>query len=177
MKRLSVILIFILIIAVTLSIVTDRFRVRYKSEIDYYADEYSLDRHLVYALIKAESSFDPDALSHKGAVGLMQVTGETALWCAEKIGDITLAERMNEPEVNLKIGCFYLNYLLNRYSGSETAALAAYNAGASNADKWLSDSEHSQDGESLSSSPFPETDKYLKKVMLYKKEYEFLYNE
>ena len=177
MKRLLVILILILIVALFISFVTDRFKVRYKSEIDYYADEYSIDRHLVYALIKAESSFDPDAVSHKGAVGLMQVTGETALWCAEKIGDVTLAERMNEPDVNLKIGCFYLSYLLKRYSGSETAALAAYNAGAGNADKWLCDSEHSPDGASLSSSPFPETDGYLKKVMLYKKVYEFLYNE
>ena len=69
MKRLSVILILILIVALFISFVTDRFKVRYKSEIDYYADEYSIDRHLVYALIKAESSFDPDAVSHKGGDG------------------------------------------------------------------------------------------------------------
>lgn len=106
----------------------------------------------------------------------MQVTGETAAWCAEKIGDADLADRIKEPEVNLKVGCFYLSYLLDRYSGSETAALAAYNAGAGNADKWLSDSEHSPDGASLSSAPFTETDRYLKKVMFYKKIYAFLYN-
>lgn len=176
MKRLSVILILILIIALAVSFVTGRFRVRYKDEIDRYAEEYSLDRHLVYALIKAESSFDPDAVSPKGAVGLMQVTKDTAKWCAEKMGDASLAENTADPDVNINIGCFYLNYLLERYSGSVTAALAAYNAGAGNADKWLCDSEHSPDGKKLSSAPFPETDGYLKKVMLYKKIYAFLYN-
>lgn len=157
------------------SAAVNALKVSHKEIIDDVSESYGVDRHLIYALIKAESGFDESAVSPKEAVGLMQITKETAVWCAEKMGDATLAERVSEPEVNIKMGCFYLDYLLKRYSSSETAALAAYNAGAGNADEWLKSTEFSDDGITLKKCPFKETDGYLKKISFYKKIYKLLY--
>lgn len=177
MKKVLRLFVAILIIAVAFSFILGKFEVKYKDEIDKTAKEYSLDKHLVYALIKAESDFNPDAESSKGASGLMQLTEDTALWCAGKIGDENLAAEVNVPEVNIRLGCFYLHYLLDKYGGEETSALAAYNAGSGNVDEWLSDTAYSPDGKSLTGAPFPETDNYIKKIALYKKLYTLLYGE
>lgn len=163
------------ILGLASAVVCARFEVQYKDEIDFYAEEYSLPKTLIYAVIKAESGFDDTAVSNRGAIGLMQVTEETAIWCAEKIGDSSLAARIYEPEVNINIGCFYLNYLSNRYNGSRTSMLAAYNAGAANVDEWLKSTVFSDDGLNIKKCPFKETDMYLKKIMFYEKVYSFLY--
>lgn len=177
MKKVLRLFIAILIIAVAFSFLLGKIEVKYKEEIDKTAEEYSLDRFLVYALIKAESGFDPYAESVKGASGLMQLTEDTALWCAEKVGDKNLAAEVTNPEVNIRLGCFYLRYLLDKYGGEETSALAAYNAGSGNVDEWLSDTAYSSDGKSLTGAPFPETDNYIKKIAFYKKLYRLLYGD
>lgn len=177
MKKVLRLFICIFILALAASFVLDKIEVKYKSAIDAVSAEYSLNEKLVYALIMAESNFHPDAHSVKGATGLMQLTDDTAAWCAEKIGDASLAEKITEPDANIRLGCFYLKYLLEKYGGSESAALAAYNAGSSNVDEWLSDSAYSPDGVSLTGAPFPETDRYIKKIAIYKKIYTLLYGD
>ncbi len=177
MKKILRLFILILIVAVAFSFLLGKIEVKYKDEIDIIAKEYSLDRFLVYALIMAESGFEPEAESVKGASGLMQLTPDTALWCAGKVGDENLAAEITLPEVNIRLGCFYLRYLLDRYGGEETSALAAYNAGSSNVDEWLADGTYSPDGKSLTGAPFPETDNYIKKIAFYKKLYTLLYGE
>lgn len=177
MKKLLRVLIFIFIIGCAAAWALDRVEVSHKDIVDDACLTYGLDRHLVYALIKTESGFKESAVSPKGAVGLMQITEETACWCAEKMGDASLADRISEPDVNIRIGCFYLDYLLKRYNGSETSALAAYNAGAGNVDEWLKNTVFSDDGVNIKSCPFEETDMYLKKISFYKKIYKFMYNE
>ena len=154
----------------------------YSELVEKYAFENSLPVELVFAVILTESSFRADALSSAGAKGLMQITDDTNDWISRMQGDVgwledaEVTDELFDPETNIRRGCYFLAYLRGQF-GIDEEALAAYNAGAGNADKWLCDSEHSPDGASLSSSPFPETDGYLKKVMLYKKAYEFLYNE
>ena len=102
----------------------------------------------------------------------MQLTKETATWCASNMGNETLSVNLKEPNVNINLGCYYL-----KYEGSESAALAAYNAGPGNVDEWLKDERFTNDGKNLSSAPYPETDTYIKRVDNYKKIYSLLYNE
>ena len=176
MKKLLRLFIFIFILAAAFSFLLGKIEVKYKNEIDTIAAEYSLDKNLVYALIMAESGFNPDATSSKNARGLMQLTEDTALWCAGKIGDKNLAADLTVPEVNIRLGCYYLKYLIDMY-GEESTALAAYNAGSGNVDEWLSDPSYSPDGKTIVSAPFPETDHYIKKIAFYKKIYTFFYGE
>ena len=78
------------------------------------------------------------------------------------------------PEINILIGCWYLNKLINQYDNVETA-LAAYNAGSGNVSRWLADDEYSSDGIRLDYIPYKKTRNYVKKVQQAKKIYEYLY--
>ena len=136
------------------------YPVAYSEYIYKYADEYDLDPYLVMAVIKVESNFVPEAHSNY-AGGLMQLTEETAQWNADQMG-ITYYDYM-DPETNIKLGCHYLNHLIEHYDNLDTA-LAAYNGGMGNVHEWLSDSRYSDDGKTLKDIPFPETKNYVIKV-------------
>ncbi len=150
------------------------FPLRYNEYIKTYSDKYDLDRYLVMALIKAESNYIYDAHSIV-ARGLMQITDETADWIAAKLSlehyDIL------EPETNINMGCFYLSYLLDYYNDNEQLALAAYNAGMGNVNKWLSSKEYSQSGKTLDNIPFLETRQYIDKIERNKEIYIKLYKK
>ena len=119
---------------------------------------------LVYAVIYAESGFDPNAVSPKGATGLMQLMPATAAWCAQKADIAYDRSKLTEPEYNIELGVHYLSYLLERFD--ERDAVAAYNAGEGNVAAWRACG--------LSEIPFSETDAYVNKVFRAKKVYEFL---
>ncbi len=146
------------------------FPMPYGEEVSEAAAENGVDKALLYAVMKAESNFDVFAESNKGAKGIMQMLPETARWCAEKKGQEM--PDLSVPSESITIGAYYLSFLLNRYGGDEKVAVAAYNAGHGRVDTWLSDKAYSKDGKTLSKIPFSETEKYVKKVMLYKKMYE-----
>lgn len=140
-----------------------KYRLDYPDEIIAYADEYDLDRYLVAAVIHTESGGRADAVSPHGATGLMQLMPDTARWIAEKQGREDYADaELYTPEKNIGAGCWYLDYLMDKY-GSERCALAAYNAGPGNVDKWLSDPKYGSDG-ALITIPFGETEEYLIRV-------------
>lgn len=145
------------------------FPTPYGETISAVAAENNLSPALLYALIKAESNFDAEALSAKGAKGLMQLMDETAAWCGSKAG--LPAGNLLNPEENIALGAYYMGYLLSLYQGEETCALAAYNAGQGRVNSWLRDSRYSADGKTLHTIPFPETEKYVKKIRVYKKIY------
>lgn len=100
---------------------------------------------VVRAVIGAESSGDPTAVSPKGAVGLMQVMPDTGAEIAADLNDqeflrLSKSERiayLKRPDVSVRYGTYYLNKMLKRYDGDLEAALIAYNAGAQRADTWL----------------------------------------
>ena len=138
---------------------------KYKSIVTEQAAEYDLEESLVYAVIKAESNFDAEAVSSVGAVGLMQMMPETFYWMQTHVG---------EPEVSIRFGCALLRLLLSEY-GDLTVALCAYNAGMGNVASWLSDSAYSDDGKTLKAIPFGETEAYVQKVLQYKETYEEIY--
>lgn len=152
----------------------DRFLpLKYENEIQKYSQQYGLDKYLVMGVIRAESSFDHKA--HSGvARGLMQITDDTAKWIAAKIGEDYHKDMVEEPELNIKMGCYYLSYLIERYGNTDTA-LAAYNAGMGNVSSWLKDKNYSADGKTLDEIPYGETKRYVKRVNLLWKIYQKMY--
>lgn len=150
------------------------YPLRYEDIIYKYSDKYNLDEFLIMALIKAESNYLYDA--HSGiARGLMQITDDTAVWIAKKLSIEFSADDIENPETNISMGCFYLSYLLDYYAGDETLALAAYNAGLGNVNKWLTNKEYSKNGKTLDKIPFEETRNYIEKIEKNKEIYISLY--
>ena len=149
------------------------FPVEYSRYIHAYAKEYAMDRYLVMGEIKAESNFDPKAISTRNAKGLMQLTDTTALECSEKMGlNDFQPDDIFDPETNIRMGCYYLSYLLERFDGEIDTALAAYNAGEGNVQKGLEDPRYSPDGKTLSKIPFAETEHYVQKIKIYQNVYQ-----
>lgn len=143
------------------------------------AESHDLDPYLVAALVNVESGFEETRVSPRGAVGLMQVMPSTA----EEVRDRSempsrvTTETLKDPEVNLEYGATYLSRLVERYEGHVPSALAAYNAGPSNADKWRdSASEESSAGAALLESiDYPETRRYIRDVLKQREDYRRLY--
>lgn len=141
---------------------------KYEGEIRASAAEYGVEPSLVAAVIKAESRFDPEATSSRGAYGLMQLLPETARFVSERAG---IRGDYRDPETNIRIGTRYLSYLHSRYDGDQRLALAAYNSGEGRVDRWLSggDFDVSRD------IPFAETRDYVENVLESQRTYEELY--
>lgn len=166
-KRVMAAIIFAilaLIAANFIQAVNEYYPVRYEGFIEKYSAEYGLDSSIVYAVIHAESKFKEDAVSRKGASGLMQIIESTAYWLVPKVGinDFEYSQ-IFDPEINIQLGCYYLS-MLSRLYGDIELALCAYNAGSGNVDSWLQNSNYSSNGESLDHIPFAETRNYVKRV-------------
>lgn len=146
----------------------------YVQEVKAASAEFGLDAYLVMAVVHTESGGSAAAVSRAGAVGLMQIMPATGEWIAQKLGlsDYTEAS-LADAGTNVRLGCWYLSYLLDKYGDTRTA-LAAYNAGPGNVDKWLCDETLSTDG-ALGDIPFAETAEYVKRVASAKNMYTELY--
>jgi soluble lytic murein transglycosylase len=138
---------------------------KHEDVIRQQSDEKGVDAALIAAVIYSESKFS-DATSSAGARGLMQITPEAAEFIERQSGATSFEmEDLSDPEINIRYGTFLLEELLERYDGDEAAALAAYNAGPGNADKW------GGSGLNVSDIPFPETRAYVEEVLDKQKEY------
>lgn len=142
------------------------------------AEKNGLNPALVYGMIRAESGFDPNAVSRADARGLMQMTPETFEWVQTMIPDSEnlQVEDLFQPEVNIQFGCELLSLLLSHYE-NESTAICAYNAGMGNVTSWLENPEYSSDGVTLDVIPFGETQEYLKRVTANRDMYLRLYNQ
>ena len=139
--------------------------VRYRETVETQAAEFGLDCALVYAVIYCESGFDAEAVSHRGACGLMQLMPATAEELSRKYGiDYQGKQDLFRPEVNVALGCSFLGELMEHF-GDTTAALAAYNAGRARVKGWLKDPECSYDGKTLAEIPYEETKNYVRRVL------------
>jgi len=147
---------------------------KYSEYVSRYSEEFGLDENLVYSVIKVESKFRKDAVSHKGAKGLMQISDITRDWAIEEM-DLGKVNIFN-PETNIKIGCWYLNKLYKEF-GRFDLVIAAYNGGSGNVNKWLNNNNYSKDGRTLDLIPFEETSLYVKKITKNYKMYNKLYNK
>jgi soluble lytic murein transglycosylase len=146
----------------------------YKETIVEYADCYGINRALVFAMVKSESSFNKKAVSSKGAKGLMQITDKTAEYIAKKLG--VEEYDLFDEKTNVNFGCYYIKYLYVRFKDIETA-LVAYNAGEGNVSLWLTNEEYSKDGKTLLNIPFNESREYLQKIKLNFENYKKLYGK
>jgi soluble lytic murein transglycosylase-like protein len=125
---------------------------KYDSIIQQASETFGVKQALIKAVIHAESGFDDDATSEKGAQGLMQLMPKTA--------DDMEVQNAYEPEENIFGGTRYLSNMLGRYNNDMKLALAAYNAGPDNVEKYNG------------IPPFPETEKFIKRVLEYYSQYE-----
>lgn len=141
-----------------------QYPIKYEYFVEKYSQEYNLDKYLVYGVIRTESRFDKFAVSSADAKGLMQLTDETGRDCAKKVGISRYDENaLFDPEINIQLGCYYLSNLIKIYNDKDVA-IAAYNAGPGNVDKWLLDKAYTDGNGNLTEIPFSETKSYVKKV-------------
>ena len=130
------------------------------------ARDKGLDPFLIAGVIYAESHFREGRVSKAGAQGLMQITPATAADIASKSGGVAFETKdLHTPQVNIAYGSFYLKYLLERYEGNEILAIAAYNAGYGNVDRWAANSASQGRDFSIGEIPFAETRAYVTKVL------------
>jgi soluble lytic murein transglycosylase len=134
-----------------------------------------LDAALIAAVIYAESKFEPRP-SAAGAQGLMQILPETAYYLAHLSGGRAFtAADLATPEINVAYGSYYLRYLLNHYNGNELLAVAAYNGGLSNVDRWVARARANGSDLTAADIPFPETREYVQRVMSAQQAYRSTY--
>ncbi len=143
--------------------------IKYQNEIVYYAKEYNLEPEIVASIINIESSYNKKAKSNKDAIGLMQIKLDTANYLNELYYKPSISEnQLFDATTNIKYGCMYLRYLLNKFEDLNTT-LCAYNAGETRVRSWLN-SDYSTNGKTLNKIPYTETKNYLIK---FKENYKF----
>lgn len=182
-NRKLLVIIIILIVFVFLGFFRDKilkiiYPITYKEIVVVYAKEYNVEENLVFAVIKAESNFDENAVSHREAIGLMQIMEETAKDVAQKynieIDYNNAKQEISNVQNNINIGTKYLSVLLERYQNKEVA-LAAYNAGIGNVDNWIEKGIIKSDGSDIENVPYKETNNYVRKILRNYKIYQELY--
>ena len=148
---------------------------RHEDIIRQQAKEKGVDPNLIAAVIYEESRFR-DQTSHAGARGLMQITPATARFIARDSGGAAFTQRdLATPQINIAYGTYYLRYLLRRYDGNEDFALAAYNAGEGNVDKWIAAARERDRALTIDAIPYAETRAYVSRVERAKREYRRAY--
>jgi soluble lytic murein transglycosylase len=135
------------------------------SVIRQQATEKRLDPALIAAVIYAETKFDPRP-SSAGAEGLMQILPSTAYYLAHLSGGIDFtAGDLATPSVNVAYGSYYLRYLLDHYGGNEMLAVAAYNGGLTNVDRWVAQAQAAGRQLTVQEIPFGQTREYVQRVL------------
>lgn len=150
------------------------YPLEHKDSITKAARRYAIDPYLITAIIYEESKFDSASESKVGAIGLMQIMPNTGKWIAEKQGQQFVTDDLYRPEINIDMGCWYYRFLWTKYK-DERLALAAYNSGYKNVDRWLKEGDHSSVDEVIAKIPFKETRVFVQRVQKSKKVYERLY--
>lgn len=154
------------------------YPIKYKEEVERAAENYSVDPYIIYSVIKQESNFKADASSNKGASGLMQLLPATAEEVAVSMNSIDEASfDIYDAETNIYIGVKYLSELIQRYDGNLYIAIAAYNAGMGNVDKWYEKpySQYDTIDEVIEKIEYKETKTYVINIVNYYNMYKRLY--
>lgn len=173
---LCFLLLFVAVATSSCAVVNETmYPIGYEEYIVKYCDIYGVPYELLCAVIRTESSFDANAKSSAGAMGLMQLLPSTAEEIALRLKEEYNPDMLLDPETSIRYGCFYLSYL-NRYLGGDWGtACAAYNAGIGRVKSWLEDDEYSDDGITLKKIPIKETENYVKRINEFKVKYKELY--
>ena len=175
--------IMILIIAILFVLFKDKllkilYPKTYSEIISVYAEKYDVEENLIYAVIKAESNFNSEAVSNRDAIGLMQIVEETAIEVATRnqidIDTENISEELLNIDNNINIGTKYLSTLLTQYGNIEVA-LAAYNAGIGTVNNWIEKQIIQADGSNIENVPYKETNNYVRKILRDYRVYNELY--
>lgn len=143
-----------------------------------HAQANDLDPFLVAAVIRVESKFNPDATSGRGARGLMQLMPDTGRWVAEKLNVKDFRpESLYDPDANIRFGTWYLAELRRQFSGDIILALAAYNGGEGNVQRWLNNQQWTGEHSTLEQIPFKETREFVARVLTDFERYQRLYGQ
>ena len=176
-----------------LMVIKNDFNKQYSKALGVYALKYNIATDdinfqktnvnkdsLVNAVIKQESNFNLKAVSNKGAKGYMQIMPGTGKVLAQNMGlKFDKKKLLKDEEYNVKMGSFYIDFLLERYDYNKVLALAAYNAGGINVDKWIANSgdprllkSNQEIAEWIEKIPFAQTREYVVKVLGYELVYD-----
>ena len=161
-----IVLAMLMVVIISFSIVayqTSRQKIAYQDEIKKYSEKYNVDPLLVASIIKVESDFDNEAHSNQNAKGLMQLLDSSAKHSAEIIGEEYYPDKLKDVDYNLNLGVGYFNYL-NKYYNNTELALAAYNGGIGNVDKWIADKKIDKYDPDPTKIPTEETRQYVIKI-------------
>lgn len=162
---LTILIVLIKIFKVQNIIFAQIYPTNYKEYVEEYSDEYNIDKLLVYSIIKSESNFDENANSKSGAKGLMQIMEPTADDIATELGIDNEEYNLYDAKINIMFGTKYFSQLLEEYDNNEKLALAAYNAGKGNVNKWIESGTISEDGSDIENIPFKETNMYIRRTL------------
>ncbi len=150
------------------------YPIKYKEYIIKYSEENGINPYLTTSIIFVESKFYPNAISKKGARGLMQIMPKTGEWVAEQMGIADYhPDDLFDAEINIRLGTWYLAYLMKQFDNDLILVLAAYNGGQGNVKEWLHQNEQFSDFDSF---PYKETREYVIKINSVYKIYKGLYN-
>lgn len=131
--------------------------------IEKNAARFGLSEELLQSVILVESKYDRLAVSRTGALGVMQLMPDTAEWISKESG--LPAKDLRDSAQNVPLGAWYLDYLLAEYDGNLVLALAAYNGGRGNVDRWIEEYQWPADYAEIDSIPFPETREFVRNVL------------
>ncbi|QJD83924.1 lytic transglycosylase domain-containing protein [Cohnella herbarum] len=153
------------------------YPISFQEEIKKNAATYDLDPLLIAAIIRVESNYRLNAVSPKGAVGIMQIMPETAKWILQKddFGSITVKDAGREAHAGIALGSWYVKELNRQFDGKLIVSLAAYNAGPGKVRQWLEKGTWDGEEQTLRNIPYGETRHYVQRVMYYYKKYQKVY--
>jgi soluble lytic murein transglycosylase len=140
----------------------------YPDRVEPEAARRKIDPRLVWSVMREESTYRPRVRSPAGAVGLMQIMPKTAARIGPKAGARRAEERLEDPGTSIKLGTYYLGWLMERYGGSTARTLAGYNAGEEAVDRWLEEIPANLLDETdvfVEEISYLETRNYVKKVL------------
>lgn len=154
------------------------YPIYFQQEIKQSAAKYNIDPFLIAAIIRVETNYKHHLESSKGALGLMQLMPDTAEWIVEStnLGPHT-QEDLLKVDININLGSWYLSWLTKHYNGNLIYAIAAYNAGQGNVNKWKQNEVWDGSQEHIDQIPFGETRHYVHRVIYYYEKYTKLYSE
>lgn len=147
----------------------------YSATIEAAAAEFDVDPLLIWAIMRRESRFDPGAFGYVGERGLMQILPSTQAWIAEQLEeDISPGDALT-PEASIRMGAWFLHFLLDYFDGDLELTVTAYNGGAGSVDSWQADPLVSNRDDLLRWIGFGQTREYLERVSLDYRIYQKLY--
>ncbi len=155
----------VLLVYMPFSLKQNTYPIHFSEEVERYSKEFDVDKALIYAVIKVESNFEPEAKSDAGAIGLMQIIDDSFDWVKKKLGCNDLVfEDMYTPEYSIRFGAFMLDYLYEKYGSIELTA-AAYHCGMTTVDNWIEQGIIDPENVDVNAIQGSKTQYYVKKVI------------